>query len=45
VTWLGGTRVLDRIAEANYDVLTRRPTLGIGDVPGLLWRALLWRRE
>lgn len=45
ITWLGGTRVLDHIADADYDVLARRPTLGIGDAPGLLWRALLWRRE
>src|SRR4029453_14005983 len=27
-TWLGGTRILDRIAAANFDVLRHRPTIG-----------------
>jgi phytoene synthase len=43
-TWLGGTRILDRLEQHDYDVFTRRPTLGAGDVPPLLWRAVLWNR-
>ena len=34
VTWLGGMLILDRLEEAGYDVFTRRPTIGRGDVPG-----------
>jgi squalene synthase HpnC len=41
-TWLGGTRILDRLAEVDYDVFLRRPTLGMADVPSLLVRALRW---
>jgi phytoene synthase len=41
-TWLGGTRILDKLEAANYDVFARRPTLTRGDVPGILWRTLLW---
>lgn len=43
LTWLGGTRILDRVREADYDVFTRRPSLSKWDVPGLLWRAVTWR--
>src|SRR5688572_19730423 len=47
VTWLGGTRILDRIDHSGYNVFMSRPTLGIVDIPSLLVRALLWdvRRE
>lgn len=41
-TWLGGTRILDRIAAAGYDVATRRPTLGPQDVPWLAWKLVAW---
>ena len=46
-TWLGGTRTLDRLDRIDHNVFTSRPTLGMKDVPVLLWRALLWdiRRE
>jgi phytoene/squalene synthetase len=43
-TWLGGTRVLDRLERINYDVFTIRPSLGLADVPSLALRALFWRR-
>jgi phytoene synthase len=43
-TWLGGTRVLDRLERINYDVFTVRPSLGLADVPSLALRALFWRR-
>lgn len=36
----GGLRILDKIRKADHDTLTRRPTVGRGDVPLLLWRAL-----
>ncbi len=41
-TWLGGRRILERVEQSGYDVLAHRPTLGAGDVPALLWRALRW---
>jgi squalene synthase HpnC len=42
-TWLGGTRILDKLERAGFDVFRQRPTLSAADVPGLLGRALLWR--
>lgn len=42
-TWLGGTRVLDRVERLLPALLTARPTLGPADVPAIVWRALLWR--
>jgi squalene synthase HpnC len=44
VTWLGGVRVLDRLEQGGFDVFAVRPTLGPGDIPGLLWQAARWRR-
>ena len=41
-TWLGGTRVLDRLADVHFDVARRRPTLGALDVPRLAWQMLVW---
>lgn len=43
-TWLGGTRILDRLARVGYDPLSCRPTLGAADVPWFLWRLATWRR-
>ena len=42
LTWLGGTRILDRLERVDYNVFIFRPTLGAADVPPLLWRALVW---
>jgi squalene synthase HpnC len=42
-TWLGGTRILDKLEQADFDVFNCRPTLGKGDIPVLLRDALLWR--
>ncbi len=42
LTWLGGSRILDRVHEQRADLLTHRPTLGRRDVPSLLWRAARW---
>ena len=45
MTWLGGTRILDRIEAANYDVLNHRPTIGATDIPWLVAAALGWPRS
>lgn len=44
MTWLGGTRILDRLERSGFDVVTARPTLGAADVPALLWGAVFWSR-
>ncbi len=41
LTWNGGTRILQKIHEQNYDVLTKRPTLSKLDKMGLLFRSFL----
>jgi squalene synthase HpnC len=41
-TWLGGTRILDRLERAEYDMIHRRPSLGFADAPWLVWRMLAW---
>jgi squalene synthase HpnC len=43
VTWLGGSRILDRLDAAEYDVFRRKPTLAVRDVVPLFWRALTWK--
>ncbi|HYJ93613.1 MAG TPA: squalene synthase HpnC [Vicinamibacterales bacterium] len=45
MTWLGGTRILNRIEAANYDVLNHRPALGATDLPWLVAAALGWPRS
>ena len=42
LTWLGGRRILERIAQRPADLLHYRPTLGVRDVPALAWRAARW---
>jgi squalene synthase HpnC len=41
-TWLGGTRILDRLEHVGYDMIHRRPSLGAVDAPWLAWRMLAW---
>jgi squalene synthase HpnC len=41
-TWLGATRILDRLEAARFDVIRRRPTLGAVDAPWFAWRLLAW---
>ena len=41
LTWNGGTRILQKIHDQNYDVLTKRPTLSKWDKVGLLFRSFL----
>ncbi len=40
LTWLGGQRILDKIAAQNYDTLTKRPKLTKWDGAQLLLQAL-----
>jgi squalene synthase HpnC len=42
VTWLGGSRILDRVERSRDRLLSDRPTLGAADVPWLLWRMARW---
>jgi hydroxysqualene synthase len=41
-TWLGGVRILERLEGAGFDVVRRRPSLGIADAPRLAWRFTTW---
>lgn len=43
-TWLGGTRILDRLARQHFDVFKSRPTLGWADAGVIAVRTLFWRR-
>ncbi len=45
VTWLGGSRILDKVEAVGFDVFRRRPSLGAADLPFLLWNALRWPRS
>lgn len=42
-TWLGGSRILDRLEAADFDVFTSRPSLGANDAIVIASKALLWR--
>ena len=43
LTWLGATRILDRLERGGFDVFTRRPSLGWPDAPGVAWRLARWK--
>jgi hydroxysqualene synthase len=42
-TWLGGTRILDRLERSGFDVFQHRPALGITDAIVIACGTLLWR--
>jgi squalene synthase HpnC len=42
-TWLGGTRILDRLDRSGYDVFSARPKLGPADAIVIACGTLLWR--
>ena len=42
-TWLGGTRILDRLERSGFDVFTKRPDLGATDAIVIACGTLLWR--
>ena len=44
LTWLGGSRILERLERSDFDVFVRRPALTAADVPSLVWRAATWTR-
>lgn len=44
-TWLGGTRILDRLGEVEFDVFTSRPKLGTRDALVIAFGTALWRRH
>ncbi|MEZ5285933.1 MAG: squalene synthase HpnC [Vicinamibacterales bacterium] len=43
-TWLGGSRVLDRLERGDFDVFRERPSLGASDAMVIACRTLAWRR-
>ena len=42
-TWLGGTRILDRLDRSGCDVFSARPKLGVADALVIAFGTLLWR--
>ena len=42
-TWLGGTRILDRLESSCFDVVRRRPKLGVADAILIAPLVLAWR--
>ncbi len=44
LTWLGGTRILDRLERADFDLFAHRPTLTARDIAPLVWRTASWTR-
>jgi squalene synthase HpnC len=42
-TWLGGTRILERLEASGFDVFRARPTLGWPDLLRIGWGTLTWR--
>jgi squalene synthase HpnC len=44
-TWLGGTRILDRLEAGNFDVFASRPALGTRDAIVIAFGTALWRRH
>ena len=43
LTWLSGTRLLERIEQAGPALRSQRPAIGAADQLRLLWRAARWR--
>jgi squalene synthase HpnC len=43
LTWLGGSRILDKLERSEFDVFRCRPRLNAADAPGLVRDAILWR--
>jgi squalene synthase HpnC len=43
LTWLGGSRILDKLERSEFDVFRSRPALSAADAPGLVRDAILWR--
>jgi hydroxysqualene synthase len=43
LTWLGGSRILDRLEQQDFDPFRGRPALSATDAPWLSWQLLRWR--
>ena len=43
-TWLGGSRILERVERGRFALLDERPALGAWDLPILAARAAVWTR-
>jgi phytoene synthase len=43
-TWLGGTRILDKLEASNFDPYLQRPKLSWTDAPAIVWRTAVWTR-
>lgn len=41
-TWLGGSRIVDRLERARFDAFHARPTLGKADALVIAWGTLVW---
>lgn len=44
LTWLGGSRILQKTEQAGFDVFNYRPKLTAGDAPAIMWAALRWKQ-
>ena len=44
-TWLGGTRILDKLEASGFDPCAERPKLAWTDAAGILTRTIVWRRN
>lgn len=44
LTWLGGTRIVERLRRNPAPMVHTRPTLGVRDAAPLAWRLLTWPR-
>jgi phytoene synthase len=42
-TWLGASRVLDKMHTAGFDAFNHRQKLSAADVPALVWQAMRWK--
>jgi squalene synthase HpnC len=42
-TWLGGSRILQRLEASDFDAFRHRPALGAADAIVIAWKALTWR--
>ena len=41
-TWLGGTRILEKLEASRFDPYAHRPKLSWTDVPLIVWRTATW---
>jgi squalene synthase HpnC len=42
-TWLGGSKILDKIEDNDFDVWSRRPKLGLLDAAAISWGVFRWK--